>query len=409
MGPVHALGYAAAVVGPARRRALGAIAAFAGLGLIMTACQSTSPYAATVNGARVGQDQLLRELRAIAANKSFVTGYDSSVDQANAQAAQQGQAANRSPVLASGNASQTFTQGFTAVVLNTDIQAALIHAEVVRRRIQPSPAAVTGAKGTAAQEFGQDPSVFNGFSSWFQHLYEVRAAEQDALAKALGPVDASTVGIRNFYDANPQDFITTECVSHILVGNKQLAATIRTKIEAGADFAGQAKKYSTDKGSAVKGGALGCAAPGQYVAPFEHVADTIRVGQLSQPVQSQFGWHLIKVTSRQLQPLDAQTSQAILQQLQQESPITAFLQRIQKSLKVTVNPAYGSWDPAQGVVPPVGPSGNSGISTTTTQAPAQTPAAQTPAAQTPAAQTPATQPPAAQPPATQVTPPSSTP
>jgi parvulin-like peptidyl-prolyl isomerase len=376
-------------VAHARRRALCAIAAVVGLGMVATACQSASPYAAIVNGTRVGQGQLLSELHAIATNTAFVTGYDSNVQQSNSQAASQGQTTTQSPILAAGNASQTFTQGFTAVVLNTDIQAALIHAEVVRRKIQPSPSAVAAAKDAAGQEFG-DTTVFSKFSSWFQHLYEVRAAEQAALIKVLPPVDTSTAGIRKFYDDNPQDFITTECVSHILVGSRQLAATIRAKIVAGSDFAALAKKYSTDKGSAVKGGALGCNAPGQYVASFERVADTIPVGQLSQPVQSQFGWHLIKVTSRQLQPLDTQTSQAILQQLQQESPITVFLGSMQKTLNVTINPAYGSWDPTQGVVPPTSPPANSGISTTTTQ---------------PAALQPAT----GQAPATPASPPSSTP
>ncbi|HEY2428320.1 MAG TPA: peptidylprolyl isomerase [Acidimicrobiales bacterium] len=355
---------------PTRRRAVFPPVVLAGAALLASSCQAGGGYAAIVNGTSVSQSLLLRELHAITANKAFVTSYDQQVQQSNAQAASQGQSSTQSPILSTGTAAPTYTQGFTAVVLNTEIQALLIHDEVVRRHVEPSAKDISGADQSAATEFG-GPSVFSQFNSWFRHLYDVRTAESVALAKALPAVDTSTGGIQKFYNDNPQDFISSECVSHILVGSQQLAGSIRAKLQTGGDFGALAKRYSTDTGSAAKGGALGCNPPGQYVAAFEAVADTIAVGQLSQPVHTQFGWHLIKVTSRQLQPLDTQTSQAILQHLQQESPITAYITGVQKTLQVKVNPAYGSWDTVQGgVLPPTSPPANSGLPTTTTAAPA---------------------------------------
>jgi len=90
------------------------------------------------------------------------------------------------------------------------------------------------------------------------------------------------------------------------------------------------------------------------------VANTIPVKQLSQPVHTQFGWHLIEVTSRQEQPLDA-TNTARIQQYLQQNPVSMFIPPALMKAQIKVNPAYGSWDPLQpAVVPPPAPPGNSG-------------------------------------------------
>lgn len=76
------------------------------------------------------------------------------------------------------------------------------------------------------------------------------------------------------------------------------AQEIRAKIVAGADFATLAKAESDDTGSAAKGGELGAFKHGQMVKPFDEAAFTIPVGQVSDPVRTQFGYHLIKISAR---------------------------------------------------------------------------------------------------------------
>ncbi len=102
--------------------------------------------------------------------------------------------------------------------------------------------------------------------------------------------------------------ITKTRVRHILIkpnelinntdAKKKLDA-IRTRIEAGDDFGDLARGNSDDKGSAVKGGDLGFVSPGALVPEFEQAMIALDPHQLSQPVQSQFGWHLIEVLERQ--------------------------------------------------------------------------------------------------------------
>lgn len=84
--------------------------------------------------------------------------------------------------------------------------------------------------------------------------------------------------------------------SHILVDTKDLADSIYQQVtHEGADFAQIAKDQSVDSGTAPNGGDLGWFTKGQMVDAFEEAAFNTPPGQISQPVQTEFGWHIIKV------------------------------------------------------------------------------------------------------------------
>jgi peptidyl-prolyl cis-trans isomerase C len=85
--------------------------------------------------------------------------------------------------------------------------------------------------------------------------------------------------------------------SHILVGEESDAKTIRSQIDGGADFTELAKKHSTGP-SADKGGDLGFFRRQDMVPEFSEAAFALRAGEVSGPVKTQFGWHIIKVEER---------------------------------------------------------------------------------------------------------------
>jgi peptidyl-prolyl cis-trans isomerase C len=85
--------------------------------------------------------------------------------------------------------------------------------------------------------------------------------------------------------------------SHILVASKDLAAKIKTEIQKGARFEDMAKKHSTCP-SKSKGGDLGWFGPGQMVKPLEEAVKKSGVGSVTDPVKTQFGFHIIKVTAK---------------------------------------------------------------------------------------------------------------
>ncbi|PEW00294.1 peptidylprolyl isomerase [Bacillus cereus] len=94
-------------------------------------------------------------------------------------------------------------------------------------------------------------------------------------------------------------------VSHILVKDEKTAKEVKEKVNNGEDFAALAKQYSEDTGSKEQGGEIAGFAPGQTVKEFEEAAYKLDAGQVSEPVKTSYGYHIIKVTDKkELKPFD---------------------------------------------------------------------------------------------------------
>ena len=89
---------------------------------------------------------------------------------------------------------------------------------------------------------------------------------------------------------------------HILVESKDKARDIFEKIAHGSDFAQLAKENSKDPGSKDQGGELGFFTRGQMVPQFEEAAFKLKKGEVSEPFESQFGWHIVRVDERRQRP-----------------------------------------------------------------------------------------------------------
>ena len=92
---------------------------------------------------------------------------------------------------------------------------------------------------------------------------------------------------------------------HILVADKGKAATVMALLNHGSDFGKLAQEFSTDTGSGAKGGDLGWFGKGAMVAEFENAAFSLEIGEISEPIQSEFGYHIIQVLGHEEIPLDA--------------------------------------------------------------------------------------------------------
>jgi len=84
---------------------------------------------------------------------------------------------------------------------------------------------------------------------------------------------------------------------HILVSTEEACTNLKTQIEGGGDFAAVAKKHSTCP-SGKQGGDLGEFGPGQMVKEFDAVVFSGELGKVHGPVKTQFGYHLLEITSR---------------------------------------------------------------------------------------------------------------
>ena len=105
---------------------------------------------------------------------------------------------------------------------------------------------------------------------------------------------------KKFYDAQVGGAEVEDEVRarHILVDSKEKARELFEKVAYGTDFAELAKQNSKDPGSKDQGGDLGYFSRGQMVPQFEEAAFKLQKGEVSQPFETQFGWHILKVDDR---------------------------------------------------------------------------------------------------------------
>src|SRR5580698_7072600 len=231
-------------------------------------------------------------------------------------------------------------------VLQQLVQDVLIEQYAKNNNISVSDQEITDRENQLKQNF---PS-----GAWDQMLKargltenDVHAAlrEQIILDKALAKdVKVTPAQIKDYFDKNRAQFDKPEQVTarHILVPNLALAAKVEADLKSGKSFADEAKKYSTDPGSKDKGGDLGTFRRGQMVPAFDKYAFSAPIGQISPPIKSPFGFHIIQVESRTpgqkatLASASAQITDTLRQQ--QEAPlIQPFLQGLQQKANIQVN------------------------------------------------------------------------
>jgi parvulin-like peptidyl-prolyl isomerase len=166
--------------------------------------------------------------------------------------------------------------------------------------------------------------------------------------KVTDDVKVTDADVKSYYDKNRDNYAVAEsrAVRHILVKTKAEADRLRSELASGADFAALAKASSEDPGSKDQGGKL-TVARGQTVAPFDKAAFTLKTNELSQPVKTEFGYHLIQpladVKPGSVTPL-AQVKAQIKTQLESErknNAVNDWVADVQKEYKDKVQYAAG--------------------------------------------------------------------
>jgi hypothetical protein len=152
--------------------------------------------------------------------------------------------------------------------------------------------------------------------------------------------------IVEFYELGPESSGIT-CAAHILVETTEDAETLAAELAAGADFAELAEEHTTDPSGQANGGALPCAStPGfiqSYVPEFVEAALALDIGEISDPVETDFGVHLI-----QLRPYD----DAVAEELASYFASANYrITRAISSADVWVKPRYGTFGDTLTVVP----------------------------------------------------------
>ena len=177
--------------------------------------------------------------------------------------------------------------------------------EAQKRGIEVSKADVdkefSTAKTSAGDNFQQALEA-----AGYQSEAELRSYIRESLTlqrvvdQLRSNIKVSDQAVRTYYDNNKDQFQQPEqvCAQHILVADKAKADQLYQQLQNGGDFAKLAAANSTDPGSKDQGGDLGCLNKGQTVPEFEAAAFAAKVGEITEPVQTQFGYHIIKVNKK---------------------------------------------------------------------------------------------------------------
>lgn len=154
-----------------------------------------------------------------------------------------------------------------------------------------------------------------------------------AVQKVMDDVDVKDEEAKELYEQNKDKYISDEKVSakHILVDDEEKCKEIKEEIDNGLDFSDAAAKYSSCP-SSKKGGRLGEFGKGQMVPEFEEVAFNMEEGEISDPVKSQFGYHIIQLDKKvpAEQKSFNEVKEQVKQQLLQQKQFQVYNDNVQK-------------------------------------------------------------------------------
>ena len=200
-----------------------------------------------------------------------------------------------------------------------------------------------------ALSYSMDQSALQGGDLGWRNMAQLpKIFSQEIDLLTLGTVSEpirSGAGFHliKLYDRRGGDakLIEQNLVRHILLEpnalrnkleTKKFLQQIKNQVLAGEDFEQLAKAHSEDKSSALDGGNLGWSTPGMFVPEFEATMNNIAIGEISEPFESQFGWHILQVTDRRQQDFSEEIlrnrAQNLIRQRKYDEELQVWLQEI---------------------------------------------------------------------------------
>lgn len=207
----------------------------------------------------------------------------------------------------------------------------------------------------AAQILKEQGSSLERFKRELRQVVELNMQTEHLSDQVVGPIQPSDQELSVYLEQNRNRYDKPEQVHarHILIrvepdapeadvveAQKQLE-DLKKELEGGADFAELAQKHSQDPGSAPNGGDLGFFGRGQMVKEFEEAAFALEPGQISEPVRTQFGFHLIKVEEKKPaeHPGLSQIRDQVLKDFvtaEREKRFNAWYKELKQKAKITI-------------------------------------------------------------------------
>ena len=235
--------------------------------------------------------------------------------------------------------------GYGADTLDLLITNKLVELEAEKAGIKIKDEEIQKEIDTMVESYGDEKSL--------KEQLEASGSSMDALKKDIvvylqtkklvePRITVTDDEISTYFEDNKDTFDQAEQVeaSHILVEDEKTAKKVAKEIAEGGDFAKLAAEYSTDTQTADNGGSLGYFGKGDMVAEFEDVAFDLDINKVSDPVKTDYGYHIIKVTGKkEAKKANLEDSKDVIKEtllsekLQEEYPV--WLAEVKKDHEIT--------------------------------------------------------------------------
>lgn len=211
--------------------------------------------------------------------------------------------------------------------------------------IDPSFTATPTSAPTATATTGPSPTPRPTETPYTQEGFDLRFGDAITAVEDLGLSEAqyrllikTELLRKKLYEQVTADVpkVTEQIwVRHILVSDEETALSVLERLNAGEDFGKIAQELSEDPGSAVKGGDLGWSKPDQYISEFAEASLNLKIGEISDPVQTQYGFHIIQKMGQTDIPLSSSQWETARQQA-----FTEFLTNLRTEAEVVITEGW---------------------------------------------------------------------
>ncbi|MGM0901066.1 MAG: peptidylprolyl isomerase [Bacillota bacterium] len=217
---------------------------------------------------------------------------------------------------------------YGATALSALIDNKIIEMEAAKEKITVSDKEIEDEYNAYVDSYGGEEALSAALkqSGISEDDLKVDIENYFKLEKLLEPrVEITEEELKTYFDENKESFDELEQVeaSHILVEDEATATEVAEKLASGGDFDELAAEYSTDAANAESGGELGYFAKGDMVEEFENTAFSMEVGTISDPVKTDYGYHIIKVTDKK------EAKEAVFEDHKEEINEILFNEKIQ--------------------------------------------------------------------------------
>jgi parvulin-like peptidyl-prolyl isomerase len=240
-------------------------------------------------------------------------------------------------------------------VIDQLCEVQVILSEAKKRHIEVTPAEIDAKLATVKKNFPDETKFQEALKQYGISVNELKDQIHDGMAieklqaEVTKDTKVSDAELQTYYNQHLDQFKKGEEVSasHILIKDEKEAKDVLAKLKKGEDFAKLAKEHSIDPGSKVKGGDLGFFGRGMMVPEFEKAAFTLKKGELSGLIKTQFGYHIIKGGEHKMPRTEtfADVKTNLCDQMMKQRQTEAFqkwAKDLKKTAKIVVKPQYNA-------------------------------------------------------------------